>query len=138
MAAGEGAHFFAAYGCHNRALVPALRTPSRYNLLMAVRITTGQTALTTLALVAIVWAQDAHKPTAPPPPTAVTVPASIDHGRVMIDVDLPLADGSMLRVKGWVNDGNPDLYLSQRVAKLAGVELACAGDICSGKPPSQI
>jgi hypothetical protein len=105
---------------------------------MAVRITTGQTALTTLALVAIVWAQDAHKPTAPPPPTAVTVPASIDHGRVMIDVDLPLADGSMLRVKGWVNDGNPDLYLSQRVAKLAGVELACAGDICSGKPPSQI
>ena len=54
----------------------------------------------------------------------------------MIDVDLPLPDGSTERVRGWVDNGNPDLYMSQRVAGLLGLDVSCDGQICSGKPKS--
>ena len=46
--------------------------------------------------------------------TSVTVPAAIDHNRVVIDADLPLPNGSTERVHAWVDNGNPDLYLSRR------------------------
>src|SRR5437879_4799562 len=87
-----------------------------------------------------VIAQDASKPSAPsqPEPKSVTVPVTLDHNRVVIDVYLPLADGSTKRVRGWVDNGNPDLNLSQRVAKLMGLPLACDdknAKPCSASPP---
>ena len=65
-------------------------------------------------------AQDASKPSAPsqPEPKSVTVPVTLDHNRVVIDVYLPLADGSTKRVRGWVDTGNSDLWMSRRVATL--------------------
>src|SRR5712672_2011920 len=48
-----------------------------------------------------VIAQDASKPALPsqPEPKSVTVPVTLDHNRVVIDVYLPLADGSSKRVR---------------------------------------
>jgi hypothetical protein len=69
-------------------------------------------------------------------PNSVTVPITLDQNRVVIDVDVPLPDGATERVRGWVDNGNPDLYMSQRVAALMGLSFSCDGQICSGTPKS--
>jgi hypothetical protein len=69
-----------------------------------------RTALTILALAISSSAQVA------------TVPVTLDHNRIIIDVYLPLPDGTQKRVRGWVDTGNAELWLSQRVAKLMALE----------------
>jgi len=66
---------------------------------------------------------------------AVTVPIVIDQGRVVIDVDLILADGSTQHVRGWVDNGTPNLQMTRRLAALMSVTLACEGPVCSGTNP---
>jgi hypothetical protein len=61
---------------------------------------------------------------------------ALDQGRVVVDVDLPLPDGSTERVRGWVDNGNPDLTMNRRVASLLGLNVVCNGQICSGTPKS--
>jgi hypothetical protein len=82
-----------------------------------------------------VLAQSAPK--VAPSPEFVTVPITLDQGRIVINVDIQLPDGSTERVHGWVDNGNPDLYMNQRVAGLMGVGVRCAGQICLGTPNSQ-
>src|SRR5215467_3441661 len=78
------------------------------------------------------------------PPRMVTVPVTFDHNRIIIDVFLPLADGTQKRVRGWVDNGNAELWMDDRVAKLLNVEItAPAGDTLGakvqlGKPPREI
>ena len=91
-------------------------------------------ALVALILTTAVLAQNA--PTSQP--KSVTVPITLDQNRVVIDVDLPLPDGSTERVRGWVDNGNPDLYMNSRVAGLMGLSVICNGQLCSGTPPSQV
>jgi hypothetical protein len=67
-------------------------------------------------------------------PNSVTVPITIDQSRVVIDVDVPLPDGASERVRGWVDNGNPDLCVSQRVAAMMGLSVSCDGQICLGTP----
>src|SRR5271156_39077 len=78
------------------------------------------------------------EPKVAPSPELVTVPIALDQGRIVIDVDLQLPDGSTERVRGWVDNGNPDLYVNQRVAGLMGLHVSCNSQICSGTPPSQV
>ncbi len=54
--------------------------------------------------------------------TSATVPITLDHNRVIIDVYLPLPDGTKTRVRGWVDTGNPDLWMSEKLAKEVGLE----------------
>lgn len=63
---------------------------------------------------------------------------TIDHNRVVIDMDLTLPDGATKRVRGWVDNGNPDLYLSRRVATLMGLNVSCGEHECSAPPPPAI
>jgi hypothetical protein len=63
---------------------------------------------------------------------------TLDHNRVVIDVEIPLPDGSTTRIRGWVDNGNPDLYLSERVTKLMGLGMACDSHSCSTLPPREI
>ena len=86
-----------------------------------------------LMLVAFGDAQD--KPAAPPQPRSVTVPATIDHNRVVIDADLPLPDGSYQRVHAWVDNGNADLEMSRHAATLMGLAVSCDDHGCSAPPP---
>jgi hypothetical protein len=69
---------------------------------------------------------------------SATVPITLDHNRVVIDVDIPLPDGSTTRIRGWVDNGNPDLYLSRRVATLIGLNVNCGEHECSAPPPHEI
>jgi hypothetical protein len=63
---------------------------------------------------------------AQPTPKAVTVPITLDHNRTIIDVYLPLPDGKTKRVRGWVDNGNPELWMTEDLAKNLG--LSPSGD----------
>jgi len=90
-------------------------------------------------LLTLVGASAASQNTvATPQPTSVTVPAAIDHNRVVIRVELPLPDGTMQPVRAWVDNGNPDLYLSRRMASLLGLAVSCGERECSSPPPREI
>jgi PDZ domain len=69
-------------------------------------------------------------------PESVTVPFTLDQGRIVIDVDLLRRDGSTERVRGWVDNGTPDLYMNQRVAELMGLTVSCDGQVCRATPES--
>jgi hypothetical protein len=73
-----------------------------------------------------------QKTTAAPPPA--TVPFTLDHNRIIVDVDVRLSDDSTQRVHAWVDNGVPDLYISRRLA----TSINCDGQICSGGPPVEM
>jgi hypothetical protein len=82
------------------------------------------------------WARDKSHPS--PDSAPVTVPASIDHNRVVIDVGIPLKDGSTQNVHAWVDNGDPDLWMSKRVAELMGVGVSCEAQTCTGHVNPQL
>jgi hypothetical protein len=90
--------------------------------------------LLALALVTVALAQDASKPA----PKSVTIPITLDHDRVVIDVYLPLPDGTTKRIRGWVDNGNPDLEMSRRAATLMGLNVTCDDKTCTAPPPATI
>jgi hypothetical protein len=71
-------------------------------------------------------------------PTSVTVPAAIDHNRVVINAEVQLPDGSSQRVLVWVDNGNPDLSMSRRLAMLLGLVVHCDDHDCYSPPPREI
>jgi hypothetical protein len=106
---------------------------NRYNLAMRLR-----TALVALALLAAASALAQSSSNVEGEPKSVTVPITLDHDRVVIDVSIPLPDGSTKRVRGWVDNGDPDMWMSQRTAGLMGVTISCDGQVCSGTPNSRV
>jgi len=71
-------------------------------------------AALTLILITAAIAQEKPKP--------VTVPITLDHNRTIIDVYLPLPDGSTKRVRGWVDNGNPELEITDTLAQKLGLQ----------------
>ncbi len=69
---------------------------------------------------------------------AVTVSATVDHNRVVIPVDVRLPNGSTQTVRAWVDNGNPELCLSRRLATLLGLDVKCGDTECSAPAPSEI
>lgn len=65
------------------------------------------------------------------------MPVTLDQNRVFIDVDVVPGDGSTQRVRAWVDSGDPESWVSQRVAGLIGLSIHCDGQVCSGKPSTQ-
>lgn len=53
---------------------------------------------------------------------SATVPITLDHNRIIIDVYFPMPDGSKTRVRGWVDNGNPDLWITEKLAKKLGLQ----------------
>jgi hypothetical protein len=90
--------------------------------------------LLALALVTAAVAQDAPKPE----PKSVTIPITLDHNRVVIDVYLPLPDGTTKRIRGWVDNGNADLEMSRRAATLMALNVTCDDKACTAPPPAAI
>jgi hypothetical protein len=103
------------------------RLPFHYNLPMKFAVLILSTLLGTSAL-----AQTA------------TVPITLDHNRVIIDVYLPLPDGTSKRVRAWVDSGDPELWLSEDAAKLMGLSVSPDPQDTTGhksgiaKPPASI
>jgi hypothetical protein len=71
-------------------------------------------------------------------PKSVTLPITLDHNRVVIDVYLPLPDGTTKRIRGWVDNGNADLTMSRRAATLMGLNVTCDDKACTAPPPAAI
>ena len=77
-------------------------------------------------------------------PKSATVPITLDHNRIIIDVHLPLPDGGTKRVRAWVDNGNPDLYVTENVTKLMGltpadqIEEATGTKIATAQAPQSI
>jgi hypothetical protein len=94
--------------------------------------------LVVLILATVAIAQSSPKPAPKPASNSVTIPFTLDHNRVIIDVSIPLPNGTTQRVQAWVDNGDPDLYLSQRLASLTGVSIACDGQLCSATPPAEM
>ena len=86
--------------------------------------------LLALALVTTAFAQVA--------PKSITLPITLDHNRVVIDVYLPLPDGTTKRIRGWVDNGNPDLTMSRRAATLMGLNVTCDDKACTAPPPAAV
>lgn len=93
-------------------------------------------ACTLFLLCDFIVAQD--KPALQPEPKLVTVPTAIDHNRIVINADITLPNGSAERVRVWVDNGNPDLYLSRRLASLVGLAVSCNDQECSSPPPPEM
>jgi hypothetical protein len=104
---------------------------TRYNLPMRFATTS---VVIVLGLAAAGLAQSAGN--SQPQPKSATVPIKLDHNRMVIDVEIPLHDGTTQRVHAWVDNGNPDLYMSQRLAELIGGTISCDGQLCSATPPA--
>jgi hypothetical protein len=79
-------------------------------------------------------AHNTAQPATQPEPKSVTVPITLDHNRVIIDVYVPLSDGSTKRVRGWIDPGAPTLWVSPRVGQLMKLTMVCNGQICSAGP----
>lgn len=56
-------------------------------------------------------------------PDSATVPVTLDHNRIIVDVYLRTPDGSKTRVRGWVDNGNTSLAITERLAKKLGLQL---------------
>jgi len=67
-----------------------------------------------------------------------TVPMTIDHNRIVIDVALTASNGATQRVHAWVDNGNADLEMSRRLAALMGLTVTCNDKTCSAPPPAAI
>jgi hypothetical protein len=93
-------------------------------------------ALAVIVLSTVALAQDSSR--SQPELKSVTVPITLDHNRVVIEVDIPLPEGSSNRIRCWVDNGNPDLYLSRRVASLMGLAVTCDDKTCTAPPPREI
>jgi hypothetical protein len=72
------------------------------------------------------------------PVQPATVPVTLDHNRIVIDVYVPLKDGTKKRVRGLVDTGSTSLMLSQRVVKLTGGSFTCEGQSCLASAPAEI
>jgi hypothetical protein len=97
------------------------------------------TALSLLLLTTAPLAQNSPHFVSQPQPKSVTVPITLDHDRVIVDVSVALRDGTTQRVHAWVDNGSPDLCLSHRLALLtASTAISCNGDgqLCSTNPPT--
>jgi len=96
------------------------------------------TALFLALTCSIVLAQNAANSSSQPQPKIVAVPLALDHNRVVINADIALPNGSTERVRAWVDNGNPELYISRRVAMVLGLAITCGDKQCGAPPPGAI
>lgn len=71
-------------------------------------------------------------------PQAVIVPATIDHNRIVVEVELAVPGGSSERVHAWIDNGNAEFELSRRVATLLKLQLSCTEHECTAPPPAEL
>ena len=100
-----------------------------YNFVMRIRVA----LLVGWLLLVSVSAQE--KPATEP--KSVAVPMTIDHNRVVIHAEAPLADGSMERIHAWVDNGNAQLEMSRHLATMLGLAVTCGDKECSAPPPPE-
>lgn len=67
-------------------------------------------------------------------PRRATVPMILDHNRTLVDGEFQRHDGSWQHARLWVDMGNPELLLSEQLARALGMDLsAAAGAVVDGQ-----
>ncbi len=89
-----------------------------------------------LILVASAFAQ--KQSTSNPDSQPITVPIKLDHNRIIVDVQTLLPNGTTQQILAWIDNGDPDLHLSPRLAKLMGLNVTCDANDCYAPPPRDI
>jgi hypothetical protein len=56
-------------------------------------------------------------------PMSATVPFHPDHNRIIVEVSIPLPDGTNKQVCAWVDNGDPSLNITRHLAKVLGLRL---------------
>lgn len=92
---------------------PADRRGTFYNLLMKL----VSAILMAFFLTAFAASQVA-------PTNSATVPITLDHNRVIIDIYFPMLGGSKTRVRGWVDPGDAEMSITDSLAKKLGLAVA--------------
>ncbi len=57
------------------------------------------------------------------PRNSATVPITLDHNRIIIDVYLRMPDGSKTRVRGWVDPGDTEMSITEALSKKLGLTI---------------
>ena len=84
------------------------------------------------------WAKAQQTAPAAAQRKSVMVPAVIDHNRVIIDVEVALPNDSSEAIRAWIDNGNPDLHISRRIASVLALPVTCGDKECSSPPPKEI
>lgn len=67
-------------------------------------------------------------------PDSATVDMILDHNRMLVDGEIQRGDGTWRGARLWVDTGNPDLFLSERLARDLGLDLSGApGRVVNGR-----
>lgn len=75
---------------------------------------------------------------------SATVPVTLDHNRIIIDVYFPMPDGSKTRVRAWVDNGSDNLCLTEELAEKLNLQFTGEPREVDGlkvrmvKPPEQL
>ena len=78
------------------------------------------------------------------PTKSATVPITLDHNRIIVDVYFPMPEGSKTRVRGWVDNGNDDLWITESLAKKLNLQFTGETREAMGlrvrmvRPPAQL
>jgi len=67
-----------------------------------------------------------------PSPRSATVPFSLDHNRIIVELELVGPHGVRRTVPAWVDTGNPFLILGESLARELGLELPPSEELGSG------
>jgi hypothetical protein len=75
---------------------------------------------------------------------SATVPITLDHNRIIIDVYFLMPDGSKTRVRGWVDNGNDGMWITENLARKLNLQFT--GDaheemglkVRTAQPPAQL
>ena len=87
---------------------------------------------------ALALGQNAPNASSPSQPQVATVPFVLDHNRIVISVELALPDGSARQVRAWVDNGDPELSMSRRLATSLGLAVNCGDKECVTAPPHEV
>jgi hypothetical protein len=70
-------------------------------------------------------------------PRSVTVPMVLDHNRMLVDAEFQREDGTWRPVRLWVDTGNPDLFMSDPLARDLGKSLPALRSNTEVTPPAR-
>jgi len=55
-------------------------------------------------------------------PRSASLPVTLDHNRMIVEVELVRPDGTIRKAQAWVDTGNPDLLVGEKLAHELGIE----------------
>lgn len=64
---------------------------------------------------------------------SITVPFVLDHNRMLVDAEIQRADGSWRTARLWVDTGNPELFLSEGLARDLAIDVSARQDTPDGR-----